>query len=95
MFISSHEIEYLLSNEAQRLVYQQLRCRTKQQLYNTRSVADCSLVHPPLSSQPPHLFTPIVKISHFSATYIFVISAHICTMMMQFCHDKFLLHKVI
>jgi hypothetical protein len=91
MFITSHEIEHLFSNKAQSLVYQQLRRRTKGRLGNTRSVADCSKVHSP-SSQPPHFFTPltIFKIIHFSATFIFVITAHICTTMMRFDHDKLL-----
>ena len=91
MFISSHEIEHSFSNKAQRLVYRRLRHRTKQRLRDTRSVADSSLVHSP-SSLPPHFFSPltIVKITHFSATYIFIITAHICTTMMQFDHDEFL-----
>jgi hypothetical protein len=73
MFISSHEIEHSFSNEAQRLVYRQLRRRTKRRLRNTRSVADYTLVHSSVS-QPPHFSAPltIVKITHFSATYIFV-----------------------
>ena len=45
MFISSHEIEHSFSNEAQRLVYQRLRRRTKRRLRDTRSVADSHLVH--------------------------------------------------
>ena len=73
MFISSHEIEHSFSNKAQRLVYWQSRRPTKQQLRNTRNVADSSqVVHSP-SSQPPHFFTPLttVKNNHFSAPYIF------------------------
>jgi hypothetical protein len=73
MFISSHEIEHSFSNKAQRLVYRRLRRRTKRRLRDTRSVADSNLVH---SSTliPPHFSEPftIVKITHFSATYIFV-----------------------
>jgi hypothetical protein len=81
MFISSHEIEHSFSNKAQRLVYQLLR----------QSVADSSLVHSP-SSQRPHFFTSltIVKLHIFNATYIFAITAHICTTMMQLDQDKFL-----
>ena len=77
MFILSHEIEHLFSNEAQRLVYRRLRCTTRQELRNVRGVADCSLVHS-TSSQPSLFFTPltIVKNYHFSATYIF---CHYCT----------------
>jgi hypothetical protein len=73
MVISSQENEYLFSNEAQRLVYRQLRRRTKRQLRNTTSVADSSLVHS--STLIPLHFSEhltIVKITHFSATYIFV-----------------------
>ena len=73
IFISSHEIEHSFSNKAEPLIYQRLRCRTKRRLCNTRCVADSSLVH---SSTliPPHVSEPltIVKITHFSATYIFV-----------------------
>ena len=92
MFISFHEIEHSFSNKAQRLVYRRLRRRTKRRLRNTRSVADYSLVHSPVS-QPPHFFTPltIVKNNHFSATHLF--SAHtviFCTAMMTFDHDKIL-----
>ncbi len=43
--ISSHEDEHSFSNEAQRLVYRQLRCRTKRRLRDTKSVADSYLVH--------------------------------------------------
>jgi hypothetical protein len=74
MFMSSHENEHSFSNEAQRLVYRQLRRRTKRRLRNTRrSVADSSLVH---SSTliPPHFSEPltIVEINHFSATQFFL-----------------------
>jgi hypothetical protein len=75
MFISSHEIEHSFSNEAQRLVYRQLRRCTKRRLRNTSSVADSFLVHFSVS-QPPHFYTPltIVKIIIFGATHLF--SAH-------------------
>ncbi len=91
MFISSHEIEHSLSNKAEPLLYQRLHCRSKRRLCDTRCVADSSLVHSP-SSQPPLFFTSltIVKITHFSDTYIFVITAHICITLMQFDCKKFL-----
>ena len=55
-----------------------------------RSVADSSLVHSS-GHIPPVFFTPltIVKINHFSATYIFVTTTHICATMMRFDHNKF------
>jgi hypothetical protein len=73
MFILSHEIEHSFSNKAQRLVYRQLRRRTKRRLRDTRSVAYTSLVHSSVHNPPP-LFTPlaIVKINHFSATHLFL-----------------------
>ena len=66
MFISSHENEHSLSNEAQRLVYRQLRRRTKRRLRDTRNVADTFLVHSSVHISPD-FFTPltIVKITHF------------------------------
>ncbi len=69
---SSHEIEHPFSNKAQCLVYRQLHRHTKRRLCNTRSVADSSLVHS--STLTSLLFSEhltIVKINHFSATYIF------------------------
>jgi hypothetical protein len=92
MFISSHEIEHSFSNEAQRLVYRRLRCCTKRRLCHTRSVADSHLVHSSTLISPSFLHS-----SHncqnntiLLPLTIFVITAHICTMMMQFDHDKFL-----
>ncbi len=56
---------------------------------STRSALDSSLVH---SSTliPPHFSDPltIVKNNHFSATYIFVTTAYICTTMMSFDQDN-------
>jgi hypothetical protein len=71
--------------------YRRLRRRTKQRLHNTRSVADSSLVHSSVHI-PPHFFTPltIVKNNHLVPLTFFVTTAHICTTMMSFDHDKFL-----
>ena len=55
MFLSSHDIVNSFSNEAQRLVYQRLRRRTKQRLRGTRSVADYSLVHSSSLTAPSFL----------------------------------------
>ncbi len=90
MFISS-QIEHSFSNKAQRLVYRRQRCRTKRRLRDTRSVADSHLVHSSTLISPSFLHsshncqnnTILVPLT------IFVITAHICTMMMQFDHDKF------
>ncbi len=85
MLISSHENEHLFSNKAQLLVYRRLRCRTKRQLRDTRSVADSSLVH---SSTliPPHFSEPltIFKNNHFSATHLFL--AHTVISAQQWWH---------
>jgi hypothetical protein len=92
MFISSHENEHSFSNEAQRLVYRRLRRRTKRRLRDTRSVADSHLVHLSTLISPSFLHsshncqnnTILVSLT------IFVVTAHICTMMMRFDHDEFL-----
>jgi hypothetical protein len=92
MFISSHEIEHSFSNEAQRLVYRRLRRRTKRRLRDTRSVADSHLVHSSalISSSLLHSSHNCQNNTILVPLTIFVITAHICTMMMQFDHDKFL-----
>jgi hypothetical protein len=92
MFISSHENEYSFSNEAQRLVYRRLRRRTKRRLRDTRSVADSHLVHSSTLISPsfPHPSHNCQNNTILVPLTIFVITAHICTMMMQFDHDKFL-----
>ena len=92
MFISSHEIEHSFSNEAQRLVYRRLRRRTKRRLRDTRSVADSHLVHSSalISSSLLHSTHDCQNNTILVPLTIFVITAHICTMMMQFDHDEFL-----
>ncbi len=89
MFISSHEIEHLFSNEAQRLIYQQL-----QLLRNMRSVADCSLVHPPPAHSPliSSLLSQLTKLINLVPLTFFVTTAHICTTTMRFDHDNFYRH---
>jgi hypothetical protein len=92
MFISSHEIEHSFSNEAQRLVYRRLRRRTKRRLRDTRSVADSHLVHSStlISSSFLHSSHNCQDNTILVPLTIFVITAHICTMIMQFDHDEFL-----
>jgi hypothetical protein len=92
MFISSHEIEHLFSNEAQRLVYQRLRCRTKRRLCDMRSVPHSFFEHS--STQiPPHFsdLLTIVKFTHFSTIYHFdLLHIFLGTMMTIDQHDEFL-----
>jgi hypothetical protein len=95
MFISSHEIEHLFSNKAQRLVYQHLRCRTKRQLFNTRGVADywSTLWYTPQFTFPlfSSLLSQLSKLIILVPLTFFVTTAHICATMTRFDHDKFLL----
>ena len=82
---------HLFSNEAQRLKYRQLRCCTKRPLRDTRSVADCSLVHPPAHSPLiASLLSQLSKLIILVPLTFFVTTAHICKTMMRFDHDKFL-----
>ena len=93
MFISSHEIEHLFSNKAQRLVYQQPHHCTSQWLAPQFKGCSRFFSGTLLSSHTPsflHSSHQLSKIAnHFSATSIFVTTARICTMMMSFDHDKF------
>jgi hypothetical protein len=96
MFISSHEIEQSISNEAQRLVYQKQRRDTKQRLPETRSVPYCSKgTLPslrPLTSVALSFFPQlsILYSEYILVSLTFLLTLYIFLTMMMIDHDAFL-----